>query len=67
MTKNSDLVIQGYLDLTDAEQKDVDGALRELRLADGMVKRTAGKKTLNASHPRITMGPVSQGCPCCGR
>jgi len=67
MTQKAERVIQGYLELSDSEQKEVDNALSELRFADGMVKRANAMKSLNASHRRITMGPVSKGCPCCGR
>ncbi len=67
MSQKAELVIQGYLALSAMEQREVDEALKSLRNADGVEKRSMARQKVEAAHPRISMGPVLAGCPCCGR
>ena len=67
MTHDSELVVQGYLSLSAEEQREVDEVLKGLRNADSVEKRAVAYRMIKAAHPRLSMGPVRAGCPCCSR
>ena len=66
MTNQARLVLQGFFDLSDPDKQEVGDLIDQYRRAIGAEKKASVRETFE-SHGRITMGPVSTGCPCCGR
>ncbi len=66
MTQEAKLVLRGYFALSEAEKREVEDAIDQYRRAGSTEKKASIRKTFG-SQGRITMGPVSTGCPCCGR
>ncbi|MEX2375002.1 MAG: hypothetical protein WD942_05365 [Dehalococcoidia bacterium] len=55
-------VIRGYLSLTVDERREVEDAIR--RHQQGGQIRESVRKSFGT---RLDTGPISGGCPCCGR
>jgi hypothetical protein len=66
MTNKAKLVLQGYFDLSDSDKQVVEDMIEQHKRAVGTEKRASVRKSFE-SQGRITLGPVSTGCPCCGR
>jgi hypothetical protein len=55
------LVLKGFLELSDAERRDLIREMNEvIELSE--VRKSARKRDIS-----MELGPVSHGCPCCGR
>lgn len=66
MTNEAKLVLQGYFDLSDSDKQEVEDVIEQNKRAIGSEKKASVRKSFE-SQGRITMGPVSTGCPCCNR
>jgi len=70
MTDNVKKVMAGYLALTAAEQSEFIDELNEFNKEPPEKKRMIKKglyESLGRNAERVLMGPVSTGCPCCGK
>lgn len=61
VNRKTRLVLRGYLDLSESERRDLIRELnRVIELSE--VNKSARKRDIS-----MELGPVSSGCPCCGR
>ena len=67
MTEDAEIVLAGYVGLSEADQREVAEAIARYRRADRTAQKSLGESWEKRGRDRILMGPVSGGCPCCGR
>lgn len=60
MTRNSELVFDGWLRLTENEKKEVLEEINKFQNLGYLEKRTIIER-------KIVTGPIGSICPCCGR
>ena len=59
-------VLQGFLQLSDAEKTEFQKSLRDFAQGTDVVKRQL-RESVNASVTKMQTGPHGGTCPCCGR
>ncbi len=67
MTKDAEIVLAGFVKLSEADQKEVAEAIERYRRSDRTAQKSTGEFWEKRGRDRVLMGPVSGGCPCCGR
>ncbi|GHT13492.1 hypothetical protein FACS1894170_09530 [Planctomycetales bacterium] len=69
MTQNVELVLEGFLNLSDLEKHEFIEVLNTLRSdkKEQGKKFAACKRILNQKQASVVLGPLGQTCPCCGR
>lgn len=60
MTNKTKLVVKGFSELTNSEKRDFLEKVRELEEVE-----TYSEKRIILE--KINLGPVNDGCPCCGK
>jgi hypothetical protein len=61
MNDKTKRVMSGLLNLSDSERTEVEEGLRSYR------SKSIGEQERYKTELRVTSGPVSSSCPCCGR
>jgi len=67
MSNDAEIVLAGFASLSEEDQREVAEAIGRYRRSDRKAQRTTGEHWEKRGRDRILMGPVSGGCPCCGR
>ncbi|HCV03761.1 MAG TPA: hypothetical protein DG048_14025 [Pseudoalteromonas sp.] len=74
MEDNTLMVLRGFLELSDSEKKKVTKLLEEYNdypaLTTKKIKETVNEfwtKSQALAKSEINLGPLNQGCPCCGK
>lgn len=67
MTKDAEIVLAGFVKLSEGDQKEVAEAINEYHRSDRTAQKSIGASWEKRGRERILMGPVSAACPCCGR
>jgi hypothetical protein len=67
MTRDAEIVLAGFVKLSEADQKEVAEAIERFRRSDRPTQKSTGELWEKRGRDRILMGPVASGCPCCGR
>ena len=66
MNEKTNRVFNGWLALTENERNDFEKAVREYQAAP-IDKRARLRESTRDHATKMQTGPLSQGCPCCGR
>jgi len=66
MSKKSDIVFHGYLNLSPSEQQEVRDEIEDYHNSSQESQKSI-KRANEDTFQRITLGPIGTGCPCCGR
>ncbi len=67
MSEDAEIVLAGFVKLSDSDQREVAEAIARYRQSDRTAQRSIGEIWEKRGRDRVLMGPVSGGCPCCGR
>jgi len=66
MTDRAKLVLAGFVKLSSDDQAEVIDELNRYIQARGTIKKSI-QEGFEREAGRVCLGPVTQGCPCCGR
>jgi len=67
MTRDAEIVLAGLVKLSEVDQKELAEAIERFRRSDRTAQKSIGEAWEKRGRDRVLMGPVSSGCPCCGR
>jgi hypothetical protein len=64
MSQKSDAVLNGLMELNEEERKEV---LEALRNYEQQYTESAKRSAREDVHAKVSLGPLTGGCPCCGK
>lgn len=67
MTKDAEIVLAGFAKLSDGDKKEVAEAIASHQRETAIARKSIDAGWEKRGRDRILMGPVSSGCPCCGK
>jgi uncharacterized protein Yka (UPF0111/DUF47 family) len=66
MNEKTQRVFNGWVQLSSAERRDFQDAIRDYESASDS-RKTEIRESMRKSATKMQTGPLGGGCPCCGR